>query len=94
MDYTKYKWLEQFNNTKGPRMWYGKRIKYLYYIKNTIDIFKNLKANNKDKKRLLNTFNNYLSEEKKVNIKSKINPISDNWPNLLCLLLNNISSSF
>lgn len=44
---------------------WGKRIKYLYYIKNTIDIFKNLKANNKDKKKFLNNFNNYLTEEEK-----------------------------
>ena len=69
---------------------WGKRIKYLYYIKNTIDIFKNLKANNKEKKRLLNNFNNYLSEEEKNNIKSKINPIYDNWSNLLWFLPSNI----
>ena len=69
---------------------WGKRIKYLYYIKNTIDIFKNLKANNKDKKKLLNNFNNYLSEEEKNNIKSKINPIFDNWCNLLWFLPNNL----
>ena len=70
---------------------WGKRIKYLYYIKNTIDIFKNLKANNKDKKKLLNNFNNYLSEEEKSNIKSKINPTFDNWCNLLWFLPNNLS---
>ena len=69
---------------------WGKRIKYLYYIKNTIDIFKNLKANNKDKKKLLNNFNNYLSEEEKNNIKAKINPIFDNWCNLLWFLPNNL----
>ena len=44
---------------------WGKRLKYLYYIKNTIDIFKNLKAHNKDKRKLLSNFNNYLSEEEK-----------------------------
>lgn len=69
---------------------WGKRIKYLYYIKNTIDIFKTLKANNKDKRKLLNNFNNYLSEEEKNNIKSKINPIYDNWCNLLWFLPNNL----
>ena len=69
---------------------WGKRIKYLYYIKNTIDIFKNLKTQNKDKKKLLNNFNNYLSEEEKNNIKSKINPIYDNWCNLLWFLPNNL----
>ena len=69
---------------------WGKRIKYLYYIKNTIDIFKSLKANNKDKKKLLSNFSNYLSEEEKNNIKSKINPIYDNWCNLLWFLPNNL----
>ena len=74
-------------NQRAPA--WGKRIKYLYYIKNTIDIFKNLKANNKEKKKLLNNYGNYLSDEEKNNINSKINTTYYNWDNLLWFLPKN-----
>ena len=70
---------------------WGKRIKYLYYIKTIIDIFKNLKANNKDKRKFLTNFNIYLSEEEKSNINSKINKDYDDWSNLLWFLPINLS---
>ena len=70
---------------------WGKRIKYLYYIKTIIDIFKNLRANNKEKRKLLSNFNIYLSEEEKSNINSKINKDYDDWSNLLWFLPINIS---
>ena len=70
---------------------WGKRIKYLYYIKTIIDIFKSLKANNKEKRKLLNNFNAYLSEEEKANINSKINKDYDDWSNLLWFLPVNLS---
>ena len=68
-----------------------KRIKYLYYIKTIIDIFKNLRANNKEKRKLLSNFNIYLSEEEKANINSKINKDYDDWSNLLWFLPVNLS---
>ena len=70
---------------------WGKRIKYLYYIKTIIDIFKNLRANNKEKRKLLSNFNMYLSEEEKANINSKINKDYDDWSNLLWFLPVNLS---
>ena len=70
---------------------WGKRIKYLYYIKTIIDIFKNLRANNKEKRKLLSNFNIYLSEEEKANINSKINKDYDDWSNLLWFLPVNLS---
>ena len=70
---------------------WGKRIKYLYYIKTIIDIFKNLRANNKEKRKLLSNFNSYLSEEEKSNINSKINKDYDDWSNLLWFLPVNLS---
>ena len=70
---------------------WGKRIKYLYYIKTIIDIFKSLRANNKEKRKLLNNFNAYLSEEEKANINSKINKDYDDWSNLLWFLPVNLS---
>jgi len=70
---------------------WGKRIKYLYYIKTIIDIFKSLRANNKEKRKLLNNFNIYLSEEEKANINSKINKDYDDWSNLLWFLPVNLS---
>ena len=70
---------------------WGKRIKYLYYIKAIIDIFKNLRANNKEKRKLLSNFNIYLSEEEKANINSKINKDYDDWSNLLWFLPVNLS---
>ena len=70
---------------------WGKRIKYLYYIKTIIDIFKNLRANNKEKRKLLSNFNIYLSEEEKTNINSKINKDYDDWSNLLWFLPVNLS---
>ena len=70
---------------------WGKRIKYLYYIKTIIDIFKDLRANNKEKRKLLSNFNIYLSEEEKANINSKINKDYDDWSNLLWFLPVNLS---
>jgi len=70
---------------------WGKRIKYLYYIKTIIDIFKNLRANNKEKRKLLSNFNIYFSEEEKSNINSKINKDYDDWANLLWFLPINLS---
>ena len=70
---------------------WGKRIKYLYHIKTIIDIFKNLRANNKEKRKLLSNFNIYLSEEEKTNINSKINKDYDDWSNLLWFLPVNLS---
>ena len=70
---------------------WGKRIKYLYYIKTIIDIFKNLRANNKEKRKLLSNFNIYLSEEEKAYINSKINKDYDDWSNLLWFLPVNLS---
>ena len=70
---------------------WGKRIKYLYYIKTIIDIFKNLRANNKEKRKMLSNFNMYLSEEEKSNINSKINKDYDDWINLLWFLPVNLS---
>ena len=70
---------------------WGKRIKYLYYIKTIIDIFKNLRANNKEKRKLLSNFNIYLSEEEKANINSKINKDYDDWSNLLWFLPNSVT---
>ena len=70
---------------------WGKRIKYLYYIKTIIDIFKNLRANNKEKRKLLSNFNIYLTEEEKANINSKINKDYDDWSNLLWFLPVNLS---
>ena len=67
---------------------WGKRLKYLFYIKNTIDIFKSLKASNKDKKKILNSLKEYLPEEEKIKINTKIkaNSIYDNWCNLFWFL--------